>query len=569
MFNPLGFAKKLIDRSRALFQGSSESFGTSPPSPSTAKNWGLIEALKNTPAGIEKDRNVSRAKIEQSDKKIETGLRNAVYELLNEDLSNTRRLLIYTQHFLDIFSIGLDKIDDGKHKTSLRKIHRASNKVVLNNLNKKQIEGIFERFAAVGKFQDLMDFLNDESNLMPISLILSAKKWDKKRNAKPVEKMPAASGKLPPLPPIERQESEQPGPPPEPAFYEEEIQIIELDDLLPEGEGDNEEIIPSSKGGYTRGVENTEIRTQPRIEWILDALKNSGFKNQDLLLYREKHVEGYNPGRNSYQVIEAQNEKHHFQIAVSEIVGNTTYIIRNPIDFTDGLVITISDLKKDPAVFQANCYTETQWLRNIRHYAYTPLEDLKIQLKTRIGWSDKKEAVEDSFGQFYLETFQIPKTTDNSIIEHGALAGKTTWARLYHALNLQTITGLEGVRNFKELRDHIFGAENNDDIILSAQPPAKEINARDVFHAAILAIKETGSLKIDPAVEASFRQKKVTGLEYIVGAETANKLNCASDFFIASGIVKKGKGGKLVPAPAEIINQLARLVGNEPTPPLT
>lgn len=432
-------------------------------------------------------------------------------------------------------------------------------------LHPKQINQLFQIFEHAGKFGEFFhELVNVGDSLIHDKVRRLAIQWHKRH---PVKTDTTVEPIAPPenttlevvqtAPEIPAQEIAPPTPETEAAQPATGLKVVEVDTLLPPGEGED----MGAPGLYDgeRDDEGTDLRTQPRIDWIVSALKDKGFEIADMFLYREKKILGTDPDRKPYVVLEALKGDHHFQIAICEIVGNATYIIKNPTDFSKDTVVTVADLKKDPAVFQTYCYAQDQWLQSTLNYAFTPLEELKEQLKTRIGWGDKKDAVENSFGLFYLETGQTPFTTDKSIIEYGPLAGKATWKRLYNALRRGdgAIPGLQHIKTFAQLRDHIFPE--------GIESPVREFDAREVFKNAVLHVKDTGQVPdLGKDFDRSLGAKKVSGLEDVV-VGSADNVRSAKDFLAATGIaVQKTDDGTLQPSSPVVIGQLERFANTLP-----
>jgi hypothetical protein len=453
-----------------------------------------------------------------------------------------------------------------------RKIYKAALKAAFNTLNKKEIHHFF--FNIIQTEKALME--QTVSEIDNIS-IYNASKSQRPLYALFVNECRQKDSLFPPAfkreflklaaefdqilkEDLESSENQSPQVPEEPEHNY--LRVVEVDTLLPDGEAEKIEGIAF---GERKHGEESVLRTQPRLSWIIDGLRHSGFELSDMVLYTEKKVEGYNPRVSQYKVLEAQKDGHHFQIAVSEVIGNTTLVIKNPIDFgtDDNVVITVADLKKNDSVFQVNCYTQDQWIRNIRHYALTPLEDLSTQLKTKIHWGNRAEDVRQSFGEFYLETQQLPQTRDNEIIQHGPLAGKTTFQRMYHALK-RGIQGLEHVQNFASLRNDVFGpgCENKARVKmepLAGMAPTPQFDAQKIFKEAVLSIKETGRLPdLGAEFEKSLQAGYVSGLERLV--DDASTINTVSKFYVATGLAQETGDGDIVPSTPAVIAQFERFL---------
>ena len=416
---------------------------------------------------------------------------------------------------------------------------RTQVKKAFDELNKREKELIVSMMRQMPNFGKCIDTIKNNQSLLPVEI----------KRALLAEK-----------PSLTSNDNTQREAVPAPTPSADRLTVIEVDKLLPEGE------VPPTQGvleGIGRAFSDNppEIRTQPRLDWVISALKDDGFGLGDMILYKEKHVEGFNPEKSQYRVLEVQKDDRHLQIAVSEIVGNATYILRQPRDFAaDNAVVTCAELKQDPTVYQTRCYSEAQWLRSIRHYAYTPMEDLSEQLKTKTFWRNLKDSVKESFGEFYLENFQFPARSDPSIVQHGPLAGKTTWDRMYRALGRGAIDGLSHVKDFESLRDEVFGPGCDQPPPAPKEPPVLSFNAQDVFDQAVRATHASGKLPdLGAEFERSIRANKVSNLEQVVSGHPGN-ITSTSAFLVATGIAVEIADNDIRPAPPAVIAQFMRLI---------
>jgi hypothetical protein len=402
-------------------------------------------------------------------------------------------------------------------------------KKAFEGLTRNQLNAFFDGMEKLDLIEQLARPMVGKESLLHISTQQALKSWTKQKSqAKEQSANETASAPAP-----------------------ETINIVEVDNLLPPGELESDDGI-----GFKRDIsgEAAVLRPQTRTEWLLKALEDDGVPKNDITLYRDKKFEE-NAGVPYHNVVDVKKDDNHFQIAVCDYVGFSTYIIRNPKDFTqgdDGPLVTIADLKKDKDTYQISCYSQEQWLRNIRHYTDTPAHELKEQLKTRIHWGNRKAEVEQSFAALYNEMRVVPRRDDDTIFEHGPLAGKTTVRRLYYALQGEAIHGLQHVRNFHALLGHV---ENMG--LVSASAPAPVIDARDVFNRAVLHIHQNKTLPVDAALDRSFREGKVTGLEDFTTPDEAKTISSLPSFLKAASLAEE-KNGALVPASPILIRELAR-----------
>ncbi len=350
-----------------------------------------------------------------------------------------------------------------------------------------------------------------------------------------------------------------------PAGVSSGVKVVEVAGLLPSGETTPTDI---THGKRQIANENT-TQPQPRLSWIIDGLKADGFALEHMKIYREKTLQ-VDPKRQPYMVLavsgtDAKGKAHDFQIAICALRGNATYIIRKPIDFAGGKTVTLADLKADDTVFQCNCYTPEQWLRNIRKDAYSPIETLKVQVKSKIGWTDKKDALVKSFRLFVEEIGQLPGRYDNSIIEHGPLKNRTTWARAHQAVYREVIDGLKGVRSFRALADLVF--EGRAPLVAT---PVRSLDAVILFNEAVaymnrndnqLPANDLGGHSV-PDINRAFAAGKVVNIERLLPSENGRKPTTIQDFMVAVGLAEKGQNGVISPVNPAIVRTLARLVPN-------
>ncbi len=335
---------------------------------------------------------------------------------------------------------------------------------------------------------------------------------------------------------------------------EKTVTIVEVSDLLPDGEIEKTGI---SFGKIRHFDSEREIRYEPRRQWIINALLEAGFEYDDLAIYSKPANEVEND-LNPYFVIEAQKEDHYFQIAVCDTVGNATFIIRNPIDFsheTEKNKTTKAELKSRRDVFQIPCFNQDQFIRSMEYFSFTPFEELQEQLKTRVGWFNKKEAVLNWMGNHYLENGSIPQTRDTTIIELecGGKMERATIARLYGALQNKLIHGLEHVQNLWQLAEEALGPD-----IFGERQEEVFLDAKDIFRRAAHHIRDYNEIPQDPLIDRSFHKKKVRGLEeFGIVASIAT----AEEFFVATGLAVANENKQIEPVPQPVIQQFIRLLG--------
>jgi hypothetical protein len=412
--------------------------------------------------------------------------------------------------------------------------HIKAHDKVFAKFSESEIQALFVSLDHLGKTPAILKSFHDDDNVWPRRIQDGFKSWVIAKHARPAD---VSSG----------------------------VKVVEVAGLLPSGETAPTDI---THGKRQIANENT-TQPQPRLSWIIDGLKADGFAPEDMKIYREKTL-AVDPKRQPYMVLavsgtDAKGKAHDFQIAICALRGNATYIIRKPIDFAGGRTVTLADLKADDSVFQCSCYTPEQWLRNIRKDAYSPIETLKVQVKSKIGWTQKKDALVQSFRLFVEETGQLPGRYDNSIIEHGPLKNRTTWARAHQAVYREVIAGLKGVRSFKALAELVFNGK-----VPVASQPVKTLDAVMLFNEAVaymsrnanqLPANDLGGESV-AEINRAFAAGKVANIERLVPPGNGEKPTTIQDFMVAVGLAEKGQNGVISPVNPAIVRTLSRLVPN-------
>lgn len=453
---------------------------------------------------------------------------NAVYRQAAEVYAN-----------LNIFAKGVSR----RKGIDKRVLKRA-----LEPLTKKDVEALVARYREVGLLDSLLSKMGDKNLPLPVSFthkVAQAINDGHKSEAR--RRVFSGHGK-----PARHEKSGQVSA----DAVETGIKIIDIVNLLPDGKPEPQKSGAEHKRLAPEESAEDELRIQLRFEWIEDLLSNKGIKPSDCKLYRNKPIDGPKHIAGKYMVLEVKNADHFFQIAFTEEVGYATLTLRKPVDFENGENTTIADLREDPTTFRTTCYTPAQFQRSISKYAFTPLTELSAQLKTKIYWSDKAEAVKQTFGEFFLDTFQRPKSYDDSIIEHGPLAGKTTYRRLYIALNMQSIKGLEHVRNFKKLQEEVFGPDCKVSRLEQKAPSSPKFDAAIVFADALLDAKKTKELpQLEEAFGAALKAGRVKNLHW--WTDTPERVTSKEAFLLVTGIAEE-RDGELVIAPPAVIHDMVR-----------
>ena len=360
-----------------------------------------------------------------------------------------------------------------------------------------------------------------------------------------------------------------------------QIDVIKVANLLPEGATEVFGIISHGKSGDDSGEQRPP---QSRLQWILDFLQKDGFSKRDIVLYQEKFL-GAGAKDRTHLIIEAMNDEYCFQIAlcvkltngfekniadqewekILSDVGFATYVIREPADWQKEK-LQISDLKKRRDVFQTSCYSEDQFIRSLRKYGYTPLtgeNGLRVQLKQQHGWGgvETKFHVLLTIRDFYDETGQMYRNADDSVIEHGPLAGKTTPRRLYEAVYRDRVHKLTGIRSKKDLLEEaLTNADLPPRVAKEFQEPEpkKIFDAKQVFWDAVHHVKDYGEFPIYADLDEPLAGQEVIGMEDVIQGEVSD-IQTKRDFLKASGVALPSNDNGLAPMPMAVINQLVKV----------
>lgn len=124
----------------------------------------------------------------------------------------------------------------------------------------------------------------------------------------------------------------------------------------------------------------------------------------------------------------------------------------------------------------------------------------------------------------------LPSPTDDRIVEHGPLAGRTTYSRMYNAANRGAVAGLDKGTTFRKLFEQLssgsmlelpkfleHGPLQAADI-LAAWEDVKETFDHQVIvneHAALIEVNH----RSDRAIDLAFQFGAVQGLDKIKGLE--------------------------------------------------
>ncbi len=321
------------------------------------------------------------------------------------------------------------------------------------------------------------------------------------------------------------------------------IQIIEVGrPLVVPGEQD--ELLAVGSRGRGISVENPHP-PQPRRQWLLETLLESGVERDDIVVYTE-HAAGTRTDDYPYEVIEFIKDDINAQVLVCDYVGFATYVLKTPINMWSNDVIQISELKDNPAAFKVVLFNREQWAANILEIAHTDLEKLTPQINHVMAWRDKKRALEQSM---IVNTGTIPRAV-NDPIQHGELAGRTTWSRANSALNRDQIAGLEESKNLIGVYNRLLSRHPELSSFLGAAP----IQAAEVFRDAVGIAREHGEVPQpvlfgvmnDMGITIAGRKPEEVELAFRFNAVRGAEAASTADYMLIAGIAQRNANGDLV-----------------------
>lgn len=220
------------------------------------------------------------------------------------------------------------------------------------------------------------------------------------------------------------------------------------------------------------------------------------------------------------------------RVAVCDYNGHMTYVERDAAKMEDQETLQISALRANRKVWTAVHVNDKQWCERIQEILYTPLDTLTPELKNRSYWHGLKGLLTETFAATVMATGNLPSPTDDRAIEHGPLAGRTTYSRMYFAAHRGTVHGIEPKTTYRKLFAELSSGPMPElnQFINRAPLQAVDIlaNWRDIKAELDeeIAINDYADLvKIDGrdhrAIDLAFQFGAVQGLDKIKGLEQA------------------------------------------------
>ena len=300
-----------------------------------------------------------------------------------------------------------------------------------------------------------------------------------------------------------------------------------------------------------------QLMREDRTDAVTKTLVEMGVAKSAITVFKPPHETVQDlPEPPPYNIVEVHDESHHAQIAVRDLYGYSTYVIRQPkaIDPLNPKKIDTAVLKQDPTVWKFSMVHYDQWSKSLERLVKTPIEDLQEQLKSRISWEDKKQELCLSLIAHLKATGHLPKSNDDSVIEYGPLAGQTTLSRGGRALSRGTIVGLEGINGYyklfealcehmPKLKDHLNKSFIPASLIFNEASHFADTEAlipqADLYEDTQLVGTYTlGQLRHNFALEA------VSGLEEYINDNNPNPPRSPEEFYERSGLAVR-RGGLL------------------------
>lgn len=325
------------------------------------------------------------------------------------------------------------------------------------------------------------------------------------------------------------------------------IQIVEVNHpLVVTGEQDHIQPLEESETGQN----HDEPKPQPRRQWLLGYLQENGIQPDDIIVYTEK-TRSDRTNNYPYEIVEFQNKGVHAQIALCNFTRFGTYVVKNPVDIGPETIVRLSDLKDDPNVFKTILKTREQWLAQIYQFLYTETQNLPAQVKHNLSWRDKKQALEETLMAEIVRTGAMPFSGDNTPMQHGPLAGRSSWRRASSALHRQHIAGLEGAGNLAELYEHVRADHPELNSFLHASP----IEAADVYRDSVRMVREYNAVPqtalFDDMEELEItiagRHIKAVDMAFHFEAVRGSSAHSVDEYVQRAGIGEPGSDGTLKP----------------------
>lgn len=234
------------------------------------------------------------------------------------------------------------------------------------------------------------------------------------------------------------------------------IQIVDMPNAMPIG---RDELGPRLDRDFSAQA-GSGIRVEDRPDWILQALSEcEELDHERTTFFRDPFGQNEKDGE-TYNVFDIWLKNgNRTQIAVNKRVGRATYLWKHTfLDYPeDAGGITTKDLRDDLYVQRYKCVSRDGFIAAIMKDIYADPDDMRPQIKHRVYWHDKKQAVLNSIDAYMTET-GASSVPSSGIIRHGdktplwaSLNLRTRWDTLDRALRHQKIIGLEGYSSLQDL----------------------------------------------------------------------------------------------------------------------
>lgn len=216
------------------------------------------------------------------------------------------------------------------------------------------------------------------------------------------------------------------------------IKVIDIDDIVRDGDGDKMLSIPSGE------KVDEHLPKEPEFRWhkILDLLGDIEIRNEQInTIYRMDDT----------HLIDLETYAGRAQILVSDY--SEIFIIRDQGFKQEKLPFykspssahyqdpTFDDESIEYLLDRADVWTfklmNDEYARDeLKKHVFTPPELLEEQAKHRVSWGNKGEALERSIITTVVKTGTLPKTTDKARIQDGPLSNVqgATYAKVSSAL---------------------------------------------------------------------------------------------------------------------------------------
>ncbi len=211
------------------------------------------------------------------------------------------------------------------------------------------------------------------------------------------------------------------------------------------------------EAGSPKEVSKDISKTKRLYDWLL--LDRT---IQRIDVYRNVNTQdGEASTKHPYHIVEVTKaDNTMYQVTVCDFENHLTYVERDTQPYQRGQVIQIADLVDNPKVWTARHITFEQWFDKIKLIADTDLDKMPIQNKHKNSNADVGEFLIREFTKAVMSTGKTPATRDNTPIILGQK--KTTYGRIYSALQSGSIDGLENIRTYNQLFNYLVNGREGE-----------------------------------------------------------------------------------------------------------